>query len=213
MSMKLVKLRKAFTAVALTALVTVSGGLVFAQDAGPPADLPAPGEGAAGEDHGGTTGGAPSVDLEEMNLSPGDMVTRADEYLKQMKDFLKRAVQLQEIAKRQKDIVRLNCVNDRLLQLKQLMNIAEDANTNLGMAITRSDDDARKSEFARISVARDQGAALAAEAEQCVGTDFMKFEGPTEVEVEGGDEPDDPTQPDDPTFPEVVAPPSASPFV
>lgn len=187
--------------IAAVSLALVAGsGLVLAQD--------------EDDHHAGTTDSDIDLPLsKQAQISPQQMIDAAAGHLKQMKEMLKRVLELQEIAKRQKDIVRLNCVNDKLLQIRQLVSIAEEANTNLGIAIARGDEEGRYSEFVRMSVARDQAAVLTAEAEQCIGEGDLTYLGPTEVNVEGGDEPDDPTQPDEPQFPDVTLPPVASPFV
>jgi hypothetical protein len=118
--------------------------------------------------------------------------------------------QLQEVARKEKDVIKLNCVNDKLLQLKQLMNIADQARTNLEEAIARKDEEARYHEFGRITIASQQAQVLGSEAENCVGED-LTFLGPTQVIVDEPELPDDPTVPVGPDFPIVEPLPVASP--
>lgn len=138
-----------------------------------------------------------------------------------MQAALKNIVKLQQVARDQKDVIKLNCVNDKLLQVKQLLNIADKARTNLLAATVgdaassddpENDTTGRYHEFGRITIAEQQVSVLSSEAENCIGED-LSFLGPTDVEVEGGNEPDDPTAPLDPEFPEIEAPPVASPFI
>jgi hypothetical protein len=171
------------------------GGFVLAQDA-PPADKPS------------------DVDIpmkKRANISPADMMKQTEQYLQRMQEVFRRVIQLQEVARKQKDVIKLNCVNDKLLQIKQLMNIADAAKTNMQEAIARSDEDGRYHEFGRVTIADQQTSVLATEAENCIGED-LSFLGPTEVIVEEPQEPDDPTLPQEPQVPEVEAPPIASPF-
>src|SRR5438045_7513795 len=97
------------------------------------------------------------------------MTQQANDYQAKMNDILKRMVQLQEIARRQKDVIRLNCVNDKLLQLKQLQNIGDQAHNNMQEAIVRGDEDARYHEFGRITIAYQQAQVLSSEADNCIG--------------------------------------------
>ncbi|MBI4508401.1 MAG: hypothetical protein HY698_02115 [Deltaproteobacteria bacterium] len=140
------------------------------------------------------------------------MVKQVADYAQKMQGILKRVVQLQEVARRQKDVIKLNCVNDKHLQIKQLMNIADGASTNLQEAIARNDDDAREHEFHRIQITSEQVTVLATEAENCIGEDFTFF-GDTQVTVEQPEEPEDPTQAADPGVPDIEPIPVASPFV
>jgi hypothetical protein len=103
-------------------------------------------------------------------------------------------------------------VNDKLLQVKQLVNIGEANKTNLDEAIARDDESSRYDYYSNVTIANDQVQTLGAEAEQCIGQD-LSFLGPTDTTVEGGNEPDDPTQTEEPGIPEVELPPAASPFI
>jgi hypothetical protein len=184
----------------LLSLVMAFGGSVLAQDAG----TPPPAE-------------PPRTDLDvpmraRANVSATDMTRQVETYFKRMDEILRHIVQLQEVARREKDVIKLNCVNDKLLQIKQLVNIGEANKTNLDEAIARDDESGRYDFYSNITIANDQVSTLGAEAEQCIGQD-LSFLGPTDTTVEGGNEPDDPTVSEEPDFPEVEQPPVASPFV
>jgi len=177
-----------------------------AQPAVPPA--PAPAAGAQ------KTADTPDDQVQQQmtkkaEIPAAQMSAGADGYLIKMRDVLKRVVQLQGIARKQKDVIKLNCVNDKLLQIKQLVNIGEANKTNLDEAIARDDESGRYDFYSNITIANDQVQTLGAEAEQCIGQD-LSFLGPTETTVEGGNEPDDPTVTEEPDFPEVDLPPVAS---
>jgi hypothetical protein len=148
------------------------------------------------------------------NISAAEMTKRGDEYLKRMRATLQRVVKLKSVIEQQKDVdvLKLDCVNDKLLQIKGLLNAGEQANTRMLEAISSGDETARYDQFSILTIAHEKVAELAAEADQCVGQDQV-YIGPTDVDVEGGDEPDDPTQPDEPGYPEVEIPPTSSPFV
>jgi hypothetical protein len=144
------------------------------------------------------------------NIPVAAMTQQVEVYFQQLEDTLDRMVQLQGLARREKDVIKLNCVGDKLLQLKQLTNIAQQAKTNLQEAIARGDEDARYHEFGRITVASQQGRVMGSEAESCIGED-LSFVGPTQVDVTEPALPDDPTVTVPPDFPIVEPLPVASP--
>ena len=146
------------------------------------------------------------------NISPHDMVTQSEGYLDKARDDLSRVVGLQEVARKQKDVIRLNCVNDKLLQVKQLLNIGETAATNLQEAIARSDEDARYHEFSRVTISTQQVTVLSTEAEDCVGGGDV-FLGPTTISVTAPDQPDNPTVQAQPGIPVVEPISFGTPFI
>jgi hypothetical protein len=127
-----------------------------------------------------------------------------------MDDILRHMTQLQEVARREKDVIKLNCVNDKILQLKQLRNIAEQANTDMQEAAGRADEESRRHHEGRIAIAQQQAEALDSEAENCIGEE-LTFLGPTTVTVFEPEMPDDPTVVTGPDFPIVEPLPVASP--
>jgi hypothetical protein len=197
------------------------GGLVLAQSppATPPA-APAPSPGPAptaapADEHTPPPPGATSPDIDiplraRAQISVEDMRAQVAKLQQQLDEVLRRVVQLQDVARRNKDVIRLNCVNDKLLQVKQLMNIADQARNNLEEAIARGDEEGRYHEFGRVTIVAQQGQTLSGEAENCVGED-LSYLGQTLVTVEEPELPDDPTVVDGPDFPIVEPLPVASP--
>jgi hypothetical protein len=148
----------------------------------------------------------------EANLSPQEMRARAEQHIGEMQQVLTRVVELQTAARKQKDVIKLNCVNDKLLQIKQLLNIADTARTNMTEAIAQSDDPGRYHQYGQITIAKEKVLALRDEAEGCIGEELV-FLGPTEVDVDAPTMPDDPT--DDPMNPDfgIEQPGYASPYI
>jgi hypothetical protein len=174
------------------------GGTVFAQAPAP--DAPAP---------------AGSVDLsvkQQAALTPGDMLTQSKDYFKGMGDVVKRIQSLQDQAKRAKDIIRLNCVTDKLVQARVNVNIGEQSMAALQESTMRSDAGESTHEFTRLTIVNQKVTVLGAEAENCIGED-LSFVGATRVDVEV--DPNipqyDPTQPGSP-FIDITRPPEASPL-
>lgn len=149
----------------------------------------------------------------EVTLSPAEMKTASEEHLKDMQTILVRVVELQALARKQKDVIKLNCVNDKLLQVKQLLNIAEAGRTDLIEAIAQQDNDSTLHQFSQISIAKEKTDGLHGEAEGCIGEELI-FLGPTEVTVDEPGIPDDPTGDDQFDWAnETESPGYASPFL
>ena len=145
-----------------------------------------------------------------------EMVNQSREYAKNMGEVLKRIQVLQDQAKREKDIIRLNCVTDKVVQVRVNISIAEQSMASLQEAVTRADEGERTHEFTRLTIVNQKVLVLGAEAENCIGED-LSFVGATrvDVEVDPSIPVTDPTQPGGPVV-SVERPPErpdeASPF-
>ena len=176
-------------------------GTVFAQPAPPPAAPGAPP--AEGVDI--SVGQTPTLSVQEMN-------TQAREYQQNMSQVLKRIHALEETARKQKDIIKLNCVMDKQVQAKVNANIADQAMAALQENVARADEGGRTHEFTRLTIINQKVTVLGAEAENCIGED-LSFVGATRVDldIDPNIPRDDPTQPAVPTSP-IERPPAASTY-
>jgi hypothetical protein len=185
----------------------VGGGVLAQPAAAPPAAPPQPPQ----QD----PAAPPAVDLriqQRATLSTSEMLTQITEYKKRMEDVAKRIQVLIEEARKQKDIIRINCLTDKLVQVKANQNIADRSGQSLQDAAARNDRDAAHHEYNRITIVNQNVQVLGGEAEACVGED-LSYVGATRVDVDTeGVPPGDPTQPGPPTPPEILRPPSASPY-
>jgi hypothetical protein len=138
------------------------------------------------------TDGDVNVSMEKRaELSPREMTTAVKDLQVEMETVLKRVLALRETARKEKDVLKLNCVNEKLLQVKQLLNIADEAETELATAIAANDDDERYHQFSRVTISQEKVSGLRDEAEGCIGED-LTYVGETKVDVEGPYMPDDP---------------------
>ena len=193
----------------------LSAGTALAQPAAPPAAPPPPAAGAPAPGPGGPSPGA-DVDVsvkQRANLTPQEMLGQGKDYFRVMNETLGHIQQLQETARRQKDIIKLNCVTDKLVQAKVNINIAEQAMTTLQESIARADEGARTHEFTRLTIVNQKVLFLGTEAENCIGED-LSFVGATrvDVEVDPGIPTTDPTLPPGPSI-DVTRPPPASNYL
>ncbi|HEU4729805.1 MAG TPA: hypothetical protein VFT22_18040 [Kofleriaceae bacterium] len=112
---------------------------------------------------------------------------------------------LQQIARREKDVIKLNCVNDKLVQIKPELNIVDSATAE----VESTTDGNRMAVFGSVTQAAENVRRLREEADQCIG----------EAITQGGESSNSftaPPAPDDPTkgFTDTpIEPPGyASPF-
>lgn len=145
-------------------------------------------------------------------LGGPEMLEKADKDVASMRQVLKQVLQRLEESRAEKDVVKLNCVNEKLTQVKGLLKVAEQADISLQEAIARRDESA-EADFAKIGMAKGKVDQLRVEAEACVGQLAYVVDEKTQVEVEvPGDLPKgDPTERGPPP-PAVVRPPPASRF-
>lgn len=145
------------------------------------------------------------------SVADPEKLQRSSEYLGHMRKALKTVLGKLEEARASKDVVKLNCVNEKLTNIKGLLRISEQADIALQEAVAKSEQQGSDHEFTKVTIARQKIEQLRGEAEQCVG--MLAFEtGPTEVVV---DVPNDLPQADPtvvpPAPPIVSRAPAASP--
>jgi hypothetical protein len=156
---------------------------------------------------------APDVDVANaQNIPTAEKQTTTEEKLGEMRAALKRVTEILGEARASKDIVQLNCVNEKLTQVKGLLRISEDASVKMYDAIASNAQDVINHEFTKIVVAHQKTQILRAQAEQCVG-ELSVYTGETEIVVEIDEDISDrdPTEPEGPP-PGPEVPPVASAF-
>lgn len=117
------------------------------------------------------------------STSHEDKKARAGSMLKEMADAFARASELLAEAVSAKDVVRKNCVEAKLNDIKTLLGVAQDSRVTLFDAIADQNKDVANHAFTKISVSYQMTLIRRAEADKCVGENTI-FVGETEVEVE-----------------------------
>jgi len=180
----------------------IGGGLLYAQ----PGDDEKPGEDLPDVTASGEV---------EADLSAREMATEATRLIAEQESHHARVLELQGAARKAKDVIKLNCVNEKLLAVKQLLNIAESAQTDLTEAIAGGDRAQQIHDYGQVKLAHERSTAERDDAEGCIGEEII-FIGPTKVDVTGPTMPDDPTDDEDDPFTgtsvELERPAYASPF-
>jgi hypothetical protein len=184
-------------AITFMLIMVVGGGVLFAQD------VPAGGD-ASSEDKGELITAADKVEM-----TPQKMVSSASELLEKLGQNKKTVEVLRAEAIKQRDVIKVNCIDDKLEQFKQLLRIAKTAQVNLDEMIAIKDEEGRYHEHGKIMVTDEQGRNLVDEAKACIGEELI-YGGPLDVDVDGPELPDDPSIEDNSI--DLEPPAYASPF-
>ncbi len=145
---------------------------------------------------------------EEQNLSGPERLARGASHLERMRAVLKTVLKYLEEAREKRDVIKLNCVNEKLTAVKGLLKMSEQADVAMQEALARRDEETGRDEYDKISIARGKVDQLLTESEACVG-ELSVYAGDTIVEMVGGDTGDIPSPP--PVTPDIVVrPPAAS---
>lgn len=102
----------------------------------------------------------------------------------EMRDAVKRVSKLLEAARREQDVVKIQCLNNRLTSLRALLQVSEASEGALNDAIANGEDEKANHEFRKTAVALSKARQILAEAERCAG-DAGAADGSTVVEVSG----------------------------
>ena len=136
-----------------------------------------------------------------MKMSAPETVARSKEMSGKMTQTEARVTSLQKRAEQKKDMVMVNCVGDKLVQMRGYIAVGNAAATALEAAARSNDDGARAHNFDRQVIIYQKVLVLGTEAEGCIGED-VSYIGATRVDVEI-----DPNIPNnDPTIPPLPVP-------
>jgi hypothetical protein len=138
-------------------------------------------------------------------------ISRSAADVAQMRATLKNVLGKLEEARNTKDVVKLNCVNEKLTQVKGLLRISEQSDVALQEAVAKKDGTSADHEYTKVTIASSKVEQLRGEAEQCIGALAFRTDENLSVEVVTPNLPSgDPTNPPPPT-PASISPPPASP--
>lgn len=135
----------------------------------------------AGNDEAAPAGGSDD-DAEVSGLSDDEKREKAEAMLQDNRAALARGSTVLAEARAAKDVVQLNCVNEKLTQIKGLLKISEEGSAHMYEGIASGLADVVNHEFTKLSVAHQKVAVLRAELDQCVGESSV-YTGETEVDV------------------------------
>lgn len=142
-------------------------------------------------------------------LTSSEMMTRVGELKAQIEKDAKSMRHLQAVARKEKDVIKLTCVNDTLVQLKAKQNLFDESERQFQASLAVDADSARPA-FDDLATTASDVTNLRAAADSCIGVpDLYKQE--SDATVEHPEFVDDPTL-EDPFLPDLEAPAYASPY-
>ncbi len=115
--------------------------------------------------------------------SDSDKLEASADHLARMRASLKQVLGRVEEARNEKDVVKLNCANEKLTQIKSLLKVAEQSDVALHEAVANRDPSA-DAELSKVAIARAKIDALRGESEQCIGQLAYIVDEKTIVEVQ-----------------------------
>jgi hypothetical protein len=126
-------------------------------------------------------------------LSPQQELAAADTGIARMEQGSANLSKMLEQARTARDVVKTLCLNDKLSQIDVAIRSAKDRRSALQVAAGRNDQELSNHEFTILTVLRQRGDQLVAEANQCIGEEAA-FIGSTNVQttIEGTLPPDEP---------------------
>jgi hypothetical protein len=137
-------------------------------------------------------------------------ISRSAAAVSQMRATLKNVLGKLEEARNTKDVVKLNCVNEKLTQVKGLLRISEQSDVALQEAVAKKDETSADHEYTKVTIANSKVEQLRGEAEQCIGALAFRTDENLSVEVVTPDLPGgDPTNPPPPAAASVCPPPAS----
>lgn len=134
----------------------------------------------------------------KVTIPDPEKLKRTTEHLAKMRGWVDQVAGGAEQARRERDVLKLNCVNEALTQMKALLRVAESADLAMREAVSRKDPSA-DAEYARVAIAKVKVEKLRREG-TCIGQLAYLADERTTVEVTGPELPD----------PGVSRPPSPS---
>ena len=116
-------------------------------------------------------------------LSAPETISRSKDAQDKMQDTMKDIVQLQEKARKGTDVIRLNCVTDKLQQVKGNISVSDGSMTKMNEALAKGDDDGRQHQYDKINILLQNVLVLGTEAKNCVGDDVSYIGGTVTDEI------------------------------
>lgn len=147
-------------------------------------------------------------------LTPAEQVAESAQIEERGTQISRRLLSMLDEARRERDIIRVTCLNDKLTQVNAHLRTLQSRRSNLQEAVDTGDESRRNHEYTVITVLGQHFRTLEQEANSCVGQDIFET-GSTRVtvEVDPSTPEEDMTIQDPPPPDSPYIPPPASGFM
>ncbi|MFA5624223.1 MAG: hypothetical protein WC966_04075 [Bradymonadales bacterium] len=115
-------------------------------------------------------------------LSAAEKLSTSADYVRQVQEVIERGGQLLADAKKQEDVSRMDCINEKLVAAKGFLSVVQNSNANLSDAVNRNDEAASLHHMKLGNMAATRCVALGHEMMGCVGAN-LEYTGPTKLEA------------------------------
>ena len=102
-------------------------------------------------------------------LTAKQKVDQAESTESELEAGVERILSQIEDAQKGKDLLRLNCLNEKLGHLRGLLKVVQDAKLGLREAVARENADLEEHHYRKVAISDEQGQVILAEAEACAG--------------------------------------------
>lgn len=116
-------------------------------------------------------------------VAPEDRMTFTAQALARLRDSVQVVAGKLEEARSTRDVVKLNCVNEKLTQLKALLRVSEQSEGLLRDATSSKDESAAEHEISKVTIAGQKADQLRTEADECIGQLAFRTDDSLTVEV------------------------------
>ncbi len=118
-------------------------------------------------------------------LSGEQQLAEADRIVATGRQGQRVVMRLLDEARRERDVIKITCLNDKLTQINVNLRTAEDRQEALRQAVQTGDSEARNHQFTILDVLKQKLDTLLLEARQCTGAELDVFtEGELQVDVD-----------------------------
>ena len=142
----------------------------------------------------------------QARLGPTEQLAEAERIEERGTQISRRVLQMLDEARRERDIIRVTCLNDKLTQINAHLRTLQSRRRNLTEANEIGDENRRNHEFTVITVLGQHFRTLEGEANACIGQDIFET-GTTRVIIEV-----DPATPDEDLVVQEPPPPE-TPYI
>jgi hypothetical protein len=146
---------------------------------------PAGAQTAAGSGAGATGLGSTDAQVgfqRKTQLTPQEQTAEAQKHIGRMEQSAAGVRKMLEEARKQRDVVKTLCLNDKLSQADVAIRSAVDRRQAHRAAVVRNDVESANHEFTILTVLRQRSEQIVAEANQCIGEEAA-FVGDTRVQT------------------------------
>lgn len=140
------------------------------------------------------------------NLSGPEQVRESARIIDQVTNIRRHVSDMLDRARQERDIIKVNCLNDKLTQIDVTLRSGREHQDLLQTAIGLNNDGQRNHEFALMTIFQQRSQGLEAEARQCIGEEAAAFGEGTTISVRVNPnipEQDTTSYPVNPVVPEV----------